>query len=386
MIIKRLIAQNWRNFQHIDVQLSERQFIVGPHASGKSNLLDIFRFLREIAAEAGGFQNAIGARGGTAQIRCLSAGHDTDIALELHLAPNAEAPATWRYALGFCQAPRAHCTPRLTHERVWKAEKLLLARPDAEDANTPDRLHQSALEPNNRNADVHELTLFLQSIAELRGASKLSRAPHLLQETAANGHPSVAMENGLLERIATADEETRRARLKTIEAGLILAVPQFAQLAFIRDAVTGHPHLQARYSHWPPQAEWQREDQFSDGTLRLIGLLWTLLESEAVLLIEEPELSLHISAISELAPLFFGMHTRAGGQVLASTQSDLLLMEPGIDSSEVLMLNPTKTGTEVKVATDVDVVRRLLDEGLTAGEVVFSNPQHEHPSGLGLLE
>ena len=163
-------------------------------------------------------------------------------------------------------------------------------------------------------------------------------------------------------------------------------MPQFAQLAFIRDAVTGHPHLQARYTHWPPQAGWQREDRFSDGTLRLIGLLWALLESDSVLLIEEPEHSLHISAISELAPLFFGMHTRAGGQVLASTQSDLLLMEPGIDSSEVLMLNPTKTGTEVKVATDVDVVRRLLDEGLTAGEVVFSTPQHEQPSGLGLLE
>lgn len=62
MIINRLIVQHWRNFQHSDVQLSERQFIVGPHASGKSNLLDIFRFLREIATAEGGFQNAVRAR------------------------------------------------------------------------------------------------------------------------------------------------------------------------------------------------------------------------------------------------------------------------------------------------------------------------------------
>lgn len=380
MIIKRLSAQNWRNFQHIDVQLSERQFIVGPPASGKSNLLDIFRCLREIAADAGGFQNAIAARGGTAQLRCFTAKPDAAIALELHLAPNAAAPATWRYALGFCQVP-----PTLTHERVWHGDKLLLARPTAEDAKTPERLTRSVLERNSE-APYSELTHFFQAITELQLSPKLRHFPDGIQQDTAADNANGQGVNALLERIASADEETRRTRLKTIEEGLALAVPQFAQLAFIRDAVTGHPHLQARYSHWPPQAGWQREDRFSDGTLRLIGLLWALLESDSVLLIEEPELSLHISAISELAPLFFGMHTRAGGQVLASTQSDLLLMEPGIDSSEVLMLNPTKTGTEVKVATDVDVVRRLLDEGLTAGEVVFSNPQHEQPSGLGLLE
>ena len=35
MIINRLIAKNWRNFQQIDVRLSERQFIVGANASGQ---------------------------------------------------------------------------------------------------------------------------------------------------------------------------------------------------------------------------------------------------------------------------------------------------------------------------------------------------------------
>ena len=37
----------------------------------------------------------------------------------------------------------------------------------------------------------------------------------------------------------------------------------------------------------PMQAR-QREDQFSDGALRLVGLLWTLLEGDALLLLEEP--------------------------------------------------------------------------------------------------
>ena len=376
MIIKRLIAQNWRNFQHIDVPLSARQFIVGPPASGKSNLLDIFRFLREIAAEAGGFQNAIGARGGTAQLRCLSAAHDTDIALELHLAPNAEAPATWRYALGFCQVP-----PTLTHERVWQGDKLLLARPTAEDEKTPERLTRSVLERNSEAA-YRELTHFFQAITELQLLPKLRYFSDGIQEDTVADNANGQGVNGLLKRIASADEETRRARLKTIEAGLILAVPQFAQLAFIRDAATGHPHLQARYSHWPPQAGWHREDRFSDGTLRLIGLLWALLESDSVLLLEEPEHSLNPEIVSQFAPIFWGMQARKEQQVLISTQSDVMLAEPGIDSTEVLMLTPTETGTTAKLAADIEDVQALLNAGLTAGEVVFSG----YAEPLSLLE
>jgi predicted ATPase len=51
MIVSHLRVKNWRNFQRVSVALRERQFIVGANASGKSNLLDVFRFLRDIAKE-----------------------------------------------------------------------------------------------------------------------------------------------------------------------------------------------------------------------------------------------------------------------------------------------------------------------------------------------
>jgi predicted ATPase len=40
MIISRLALKNWRNFRTLDLQLSDRVIIIGPNASGKSNLLD----------------------------------------------------------------------------------------------------------------------------------------------------------------------------------------------------------------------------------------------------------------------------------------------------------------------------------------------------------
>ena len=49
-----LSLENWRNFVDVDVKLRRRVFLVGPNASGKSNFLDVFRFLSDIAGVGGG--------------------------------------------------------------------------------------------------------------------------------------------------------------------------------------------------------------------------------------------------------------------------------------------------------------------------------------------
>ncbi|MDE0012319.1 MAG: AAA family ATPase [Candidatus Poribacteria bacterium] len=379
MIISRLIAKNWRNFQHIDVPLRERQFIVGPTGSGKSNLLDIFRFLRDIVkTDGGGFQKAVKVRGGVSKIRCLSARQDPEIAIEIHIADALDAPAKWRYGVGFRQQPRGHRHTYLTHERVWKDNKLLLDRPDENDKEDPDRLTQTALEQSAANAAFREIALFLQNVTYLHLVPQLIRSGDAIQGRIIEDDP---YGQGFLERIASMHPSTRRSRLKKIEHTLKIAVPQFEKLEFVRDN-TGRPHLQVRYSHWHSNEARQHEDQFSDGMLRLIGLLWSLLEKDAIVLLEEPELSLNIGTVSELAPSISKLQRSQRSQVLVSTQSDVLLIEPGIDGREVLLLIPEKVGTVVKISSDIDYIRALLEAGLTAGEVVLTR----YPEQLSLLE
>ncbi|RKU18547.1 chromosome segregation protein SMC [Candidatus Poribacteria bacterium] len=384
MIINRLIAKNWRNFQQINVPLRERQFIVGPNASGKSNLLDIFRFLRDIVkVDGGGFQKAVKDRDGVSKIRCLAARGDPEVAIEIHIADASDASTTWQYALGFRQEPRGHRRAYLTHEKVWKNKRLILKRPDKDDNEDPELLTQTALEQSATNVKFREIGKFLRNVTYLHLVPQFIRFADVIQGKIIEDDP---FGQGFIEKVASVHPSTRRSRLKKIEHALKIALPQFEKLEFVRDKNTGYPHLQAHYSHWCANQEGQREDQFSDGTLRLIGLLWSLLESDSIVLLEEPELSLNIGIISKLAPSISRLRRSQGSQVLISTQSDVLLIEQGIDGSEVLLLTPTKEGTTVKVSSDIDDIRILLENGFTVGEVVLSQTRPKHIGGLVLSE
>jgi hypothetical protein len=257
-----------------------------------------------------------------------------------------------------------------------------LDRPNPDDLDDPQRLTQTYLEQIGSNAAFREVARFLQSVTYLHLVPQLLRYADQIQGRMIEDDP---FGQGFLERVAKATEKTRRARLRVIEEALKIAVPQLQQLQFVRDTDTGRPHLQALYSHWRPNAGWQREDQFSDGTLRLLGLLWSLLDGDSLLLLEEPELSLNAGIVAQLAPLIHRVQRSRRRQVIISTHSDALLNEKGIDGREVLMLSPRGERTAVAVASDVEDVRALLEAGFSAGEAVLPRTKPPHTTQLSFI-
>lgn len=115
MIISHLTLKNWRNFRVVDVSLGRRVFLVGPNASGKSNLLDIFRFLRDIVKPGGGLQKSISERGGISKIRCLLARGNPLIEIEVQLSDPSDKDIVWKYAIGIKQVPRGYRHPILAY-------------------------------------------------------------------------------------------------------------------------------------------------------------------------------------------------------------------------------------------------------------------------------
>jgi predicted ATPase len=188
---------------------------------------------------------------------------------------------------------------------------------------------------------------FFDSVGYLHLVPQLLRHPEAFSGPGIPGDP---YGRSFLERVARTSEGTRKARLRKIEAALKVAVPQLKELTDVKDE-TGIPHLEAVYQHWRPRGAKQREDQFSDGTLRLIGLLWSLLESDSMLLLEEPELSLNSGIIRKLPALMYRIQRQKKRQILISTHSSDLLSDPGIGGEEVLLLTPSEEGTRVELAS-----------------------------------
>jgi predicted ATPase len=242
------------------------------------------------------------------------------------------------------------------------------------------RLTQTHLEQINSNADFRDIAVFLQSTLYLHLVPQLLRHPQAFSGPEMPGDP---FGRSFLERIAKTPDKTRKARLRAIETALTVAVPQLKQLSYAEEL--GVPHLEAIYTHWRPHGGKQREDQFSDGTLRLIGLLWSMLEGDSLLLLEEPELSLNSGIVSRIPALMHRMQQRRRRQIVVSTHSTELLSDKSIGAEEVVLLDPSPEGTTVRRASDIGEVRALLEGGFSVGEAILPRTVPEHASQLRLF-
>jgi len=187
-----------------------------------------------------------------------------------------------------------------------------------------------------------------------------------------------------LEQVARTPKATLDSRLRRIRDALRVAVPQLKELVLDRD-IRGVPHLKGLYEHWRPNAGWQTEEQFSDGTLRLLGFLWVLLDGSAPLLLEEPELSLHAAVVRHIPRMIARLGRKVGRQVLLSTHSADLLSDEGIAPQEVLMLEPSREGTAVLVAEQDKQVKNLLQAGATIAETVVPRTAPKRAAQLELF-
>jgi predicted ATPase len=364
--------ENWRNFAKVAADLAPRVVVAGPNAAGKSNLLDAFRFLRDVASVGGGFQEAVRVRGGVSRLRCLAARQNSDVVIQVRVVNHA----AWEYELGFTHSEELDC-PIIQRERVSGEDCDAFCRPDAKDREDPERLTQTYLEQSTSNKAFRELLDVFRSVRYLNIIPALVREP---------ARPAGGPYGGdLLDQIAGTAENTRHARLRRILKALREVVPQLTDLQMWRDA-RGAPHLRARYEHWRPRGAWQTEEQFSDGTLRLIGLLWAALDGTGPLLLEEPELSLDPHIVRSIPDMVGRMLNRSGRQAILTTHSTEVFTGDSIIPNEVLLLTPGDEGTEIHAAVEFSLIRRVMADGTCLAEAIGPPPPVIDDRQISLFE
>jgi predicted ATPase len=365
--------QNWRNFTDVQVELTPRQFLVGPNASGKSNFLDAFRFLHDLARPGGGLVNACAVRRGVSKIRALTARAPSGVSLAVDVKVGAD---TWRYEIAFSQENKK-ANPILVYERVEREGEVILNRPDEADKKDLLCLTQTALEQIHLNQDFRVLSEAFSLIQYLHLVPQLVRDPLL----ATYGQASAMYGGQLLEDILKTHKKSRSARLNRILEALKIAVPQLESLEVERDD-KGQAHLMTRYRHGRHRPAKQDESQLSDGTLRLFALLWAVMDGEGPI-----GRARTVSACRGVRhiPAMLVRLQKTRRQLLISTHSYELLSDTGIGGEEVLIFEPSPEGTRVYAADSVEQIRVLLETGLSAAEVIIPQTTPQAFNQLSLL-
>lgn len=225
MQVTRVKLRNWRNFKSFDAPMADLTYILGQNASGKSNLLDVFRFLRDVSKPAGGgLQAAVIARGGISKLRCLHARRDPEVCIDIELsdAPYDEVP-NWRYVLGFKSEGKGAQRILVSREEVWYGGKQLFLRPDTDDDRDSVLLLEEP-EISLNDAVVKEIPLIIQRLQKNRKLKRQvlisTHSEALLSNPGVDGRGVILLE-------ASADGSTGRTlqaeEASAIEAGLSVA-------------------------------------------------------------------------------------------------------------------------------------------------------------------
>ena len=371
MIISKIELFNWKNFHRCEVGVQERCFVVGANAAGKSNFIDALRFLRDVAKQGGGLQTAVRVRGGITKIRCLAAREQSNVKLAIELSESDSRELCWHYELNFKHTGGGirENQVKIVSEKVFsgREQRYVLDRSAETLGEDEETLKYTYLEQPNANKDFRVIQQFLQNV------EYLNVVPQMVRESASSSYSGDKEDyygRNFLKRLALLNDNTRRSYFRKINEFLKLAVPQLEELSFVKDEI-GVPHLEARYVHWRTRGSKQQEMQFSDGTLRLIGFLFALIDSNGVLLLEEPEINLHPGIVAQF-PEFIAKIQRVkkgGRQVFITTHSYDILSNEGIAPEEVLLLTNSPEGTEVEVLSNVEKAKNILAAGFSMADV-----------------
>lgn len=383
MYISRIKLYNWKNFHDCEVVLSERCFIVGANATGKSNFLDVIRFMRDIVKQGGGLQAAVALRGGLKKIRCLAARQRTEVCIDLDICENGQSSPKWRYSLelsnkgGGIQKPYPLVNRELAYN--YYTNKTVLDRKYSSQEEDSETLKFTHLEQPTANAEFREIKDVFQT------TEYLNVIPQFVRDA-----DSVMLSSGMedyfgrnfMERLSLLNTATRNKYLKIINEVLLTAVPQLENLSFVKDE-KGVPHIEAKYNHWRAKGSKQNEKMFSDGTIRLIGFLFAMLDGSGIILLEEPETNLHTAIIEAIPEFVAKVQRNKKRQVIITTHSYEILSNQGIRADELVILRPTSEGTVAINAKTDDTVSAMLDAGLTAADAAMSETKAQNVNDIG---
>ncbi|WP_170229915.1 AAA family ATPase [Polyangium fumosum] len=369
---RRVELRNYRSIEHVKVDLAPFTLLVGPNGSGKSNFADALVFVRDVAFDAA---TAVEKRGGVTDIRRWSSGKPSEVSIDVRAAETRDELGHNFLRHGF----RIHS--RRTGAWSFRSEAI-------EVVENGEHLLDLVRRGHNIEVDVHSYERMAQmpALSETASAMVLARQLAILYRKPALRHirrirlnpeamrqPQAASENTLLDEsgnnIAVAYRSLKYTAKKDVLAAMEKIIPglssidvkpfdRFLLLNFTQEQGAGE---RATFS----------ASAMSEGALRALGILVAAqqIRMDELLIIEEPEVAIHIGA----AQLLFDVLKRASerGAVLVTTHSADLL--DAAKDEEILVCSYRDGVT--KIGPLASEQRAVVKDGLfSVAELMRSEP------------
>ena len=352
--LTHLAVTNWRNFAHIEFDMSSRLFVVGPNSSGKTNLLGALRFLGDIgrrglvaaSEDLGGPDRYF--RSGADSAAFVATFNDTQNSAEfaLFLRLMLAGPESTKRGSDADQTFAFPMTDPLTGEpndRYLDVHQTITAggkKPTDEGESFPVEDEEA------------QRTRVRQTLAGIR---YIHPNPKKMLERADRYDPDHG--TGFFQHAGRFSDRKLDFVVKRIRPIMASVVPEIPNLSYQRMGLGTEVVF---YSDTPVRGASgvYSHEQFSEGTLRLLGLLFdlaTLPRDTSVVLIEEPETFLQASVVRSLPSLLAEVAMDRDVQMIISTHSPELIDSELVLPSQVLMLrseNGETTGQLLSESND----------------------------------
>ena len=400
MKLTHVSLTNWRNFGHIEFDLDSRLFVVGPNSSGKTNLLGALRFLGDIARRGlraasedwGGPKHCFrtGSSEAAFSITASSDEHTVEYALSLRTGSWPSDP----YACDGVTGGVVGFPVEFPGERiaVINQEHLRIdqrAIPINTTHVTPQSIEPalsgkdySLLDPGSAASTGNVQSVFEQVRQFVSGVRYIHPNPKKMKERLEGRFEPDDHGTGFFQLAGRFPATALDAVVARIRPIIAATVPEVPNLSYQR--VAGEEVV--FYSDDPQSASsCSTHDQFSEGTLRLLGILFdlaTLPRSTTLVLLEEPETFLQPSVVRSLPSFLAEVAYNKQIQMVITTHSPELLSDETIGTDQVLLLRTTEKGTTGELLSESEDprIRAAVEAQFPPSEVVELTARHEIPS------
>lgn len=322
-MIKSVWVKNYRSIADIRVNLAPVTVLVGHNGSGKSNFVDVFRFIYD--ALRLGLDAAIVNRHGMSALRRWSAkGRPYDVEIGLTLETEV-IHATYSFTLG---------SERRGEYNVKKENCYIREIATQRDVHYETNNGAWVYPPKEIHPQINDRALLLPLLTTTEPYTKLydyltsfafyNIFPNALSEPQKPANPYPLDEHGAnLASTLREMQRTKSSLMESLRESISTVLPDVIDFQVIQ--VGGYLVTKLRHEMSNDGRAMFELSQESDGTLRMLGILVALYQDgqRTLLTLEEPELTIHPGALNVLWDEIEAAGDRS--QVLITTHSPDLL-------------------------------------------------------------